>query len=39
MNGEIILASEGYTTKTSAKNGIETVRKNCDPSEIVEQTD
>ena len=36
MNGEIILASEGYTTKTSAKNGIETVRKNCEPSEIVE---
>ena len=36
MNGEIILASEGYTTKTSAKNVIETVRKNCEPSEIVE---
>ena len=36
MNGEIILASEGYTTKTSAKNGIETVKKNCEPSEIVD---
>ena len=27
-NGEIILASEGYKRKPSAKNGIESVRKN-----------
>jgi uncharacterized protein len=27
-NGEIVLASEQYTTKTGAKNGIESVRKN-----------
>ena len=27
-NGEIILTSEGYDTKTGCKNGIESVRKN-----------
>lgn len=27
-NGEVILASEGYKAKTSAKNGIESVKKN-----------
>lgn len=27
-NGEIILASEGYTSKAGAKNGIESVRTN-----------
>lgn len=27
-NGEIILSSEGYTTKAAAKNGIESVQKN-----------
>lgn len=27
-NGEIILASEGYKGKTSAKNGVESVKKN-----------
>ena len=27
-NGEIILTSEGYTTKSSCKNGIESVRVN-----------
>ncbi|WP_353195385.1 YegP family protein [Parapedobacter defluvii] len=27
-NGEVILASEGYVAKTSAINGIESVRKN-----------
>jgi len=36
-NGEIILAaSEGYTTRASAKNGIESIQKNID-SEIVEE--
>jgi uncharacterized protein YegP (UPF0339 family) len=27
-NGQSILASEGYTTKTACENGIESVRKN-----------
>lgn len=27
-NGQIILASEGYSSKSGAKNGIESVRKN-----------
>jgi len=36
-NGEIILAaSEGYTAKSSAKNGIDSIRRNKD-SEIVEE--
>lgn len=29
-NGQIILSSEGYNTKQGCKNGIESVRKNCD---------
>ena len=37
MNGDVMFTSEkGYASRTSAKNGIETVRKNCEPSEIVE---
>ena len=28
-NGEPILSSQRYTSKTSAKNGIESIRKNC----------
>jgi len=32
-NGEIILASEGYSSKASCANGIESVKKNClDPN-------
>lgn len=27
-NGQVILASEGYTTKTNCNNGIESVKKN-----------
>lgn len=27
-NGQVILASEGYTTKAACENGIESVRKN-----------
>lgn len=27
-NGQVILASEGYTTKVACENGIESVRKN-----------
>ena len=36
-NGEIILASQGYTAKSSAKNGIDSIRRNAD-SEIVDET-
>lgn len=28
-NGENILGSEGYKTKSSAMNGVESIRKNC----------
>lgn len=28
-NGQVILTSEGYATKASCMNGIESVRKNC----------
>ena len=35
-NGEIILASEGYTSKAGCLNGIESVRKNAD-SEVTEE--
>ena len=36
-NGEIILASEGYKTKTSCKKGIESVKKNAPEAPIVEE--
>ena len=36
-NGEIILASQGYTAKSSAKNGIDSIRRNAD-SKIVDET-
>ncbi len=36
-NGEKILASEGYKTKDSCKNGIESVRKNAADASIVEE--
>ena len=35
-NGAIIVVSEGYTTKTSCENGIESVRRNADIAEIPE---
>ncbi len=28
-NGQVILTSQGYASKASAKNGIESVKKNC----------
>lgn len=28
-NGEVILTSEGYTTRTGCENGIASVKKNC----------
>lgn len=34
-NGEIIAVSEGYSSKTSCLNGIESVRKNVEGAEIV----
>ena len=35
-NGQIILSSEGYTTKASCLNGIESVRKNSpDPKRFI----
>jgi uncharacterized protein YegP (UPF0339 family) len=36
-NGEIIAASEGYTTKASCLNGIESVRKNAPIAEVAEE--
>jgi hypothetical protein len=35
-NGEIIAVGEGYTTKKSCLNGIESVKKNAPIAEIVE---
>lgn len=34
-NGEIVLSSEGYTTKASCKGGVESVVKNAKDGEIV----
>ena len=36
-NGEIILASEGYSQKSGCKNGIESVRKNAPEADIVRE--
>lgn len=35
-NGQAIAASEGYKTKTSCLNGIESVKKNAPEAEVVE---
>jgi uncharacterized protein len=35
-NGEVIAVSEGYTSKKSCMNGIESVRKNAPKAPIVE---
>lgn len=38
-NGQTILSSEGYTTKTSCLNGIESVKKNApDPRRVTKST-
>lgn len=37
-NGEIIASSEMYESKASAKNGIESVKKNAADAEIVDLT-
>ena len=36
-NGEVIAVSEGYTTKASCLNGIDSVTKNAPEAEIVEE--
>ena len=36
VNGEPILASEGYTAKNSCKNGIDSVRRNAVDATVVE---
>ena len=36
-NGQIIATSEGYTTRASCENGIDSVRKNADFAEICEE--
>ena len=36
-NGEIILASEGYSSKPGVKNGIESVKKNAPEAEVVKK--
>ena len=35
-NGQTIAVSEGYKTKDSAKNGIDSIKKNAPSAEIVE---
>lgn len=37
-NGEIILSSQGYASKSGAINGIESVKKNAEIAEINDQT-
>jgi uncharacterized protein len=36
-NGQIILSSEGYTTKAACQNGIESVKKNAGESDNYDQ--
>jgi len=38
-NGEIIAASQGYKTKASALNGIESVQKNAAEATVVDLTE
>jgi uncharacterized protein len=38
-NGEIIAVSEAYETKVSAKNGIESVKKNAADAVVVDTTE
>ena len=37
-NGQIILASEGYTSKAGCINGIESVKKNAPDATVDDQT-
>jgi len=36
-NGQVILSSQGYKTKSSCDNGIESVRKNCKTDKMFER--
>ena len=36
-NGEIILSSEGYSSKAGCENGIESVKKNCTDDDCFEK--
>ena len=38
-NGQVIAASQGYTTKAAAKNGIDSVRANAADADLVDQTE
>jgi len=38
-NGEIIAASQGYESKASAKNGIESIKKNAAAADVVDLTE
>ena len=35
-NGQVVATSEGYKTKESCENGIESVKKNAPEAEVVE---
>ena len=37
VNGEIILASEGYASKDGCKNGIESVRENAPKADVTDE--
>jgi uncharacterized protein YegP (UPF0339 family) len=37
-NGEIIATGEGYKSKASALNGVESVKKNAPDASVVDQT-
>ena len=36
-NGQVVLASQGYANKAGAKNGIESVKKNCSDDNCFER--
>lgn len=38
-NGETIAVSEGYTSKSSALNGIDSVKRNAPGADVDDQTD
>jgi uncharacterized protein YegP (UPF0339 family) len=38
-NGEVIATGEGYKTKASALNGIDSVKKNAPDAKVDDQTD
>ena len=34
MNGDVVFTSDGYSSKASAKNGIESIRKNAEEAKV-----